>query len=92
MRHDADFLRESGLARALSAAADRTVPILGICGGFQILGKGVRDPHGIEGAPWETAGLGLLPVETVLELEKELGRVEAENVGFPFLPAGAMCA
>jgi adenosylcobyric acid synthase len=88
VRHDADFLRESGLDRVLHAAARRDIPILGICGGFQILGRLIRDPHGIEGGPGETPGLGLLPVETILEREKELCRVEAENLGFPFLPQG----
>jgi adenosylcobyric acid synthase len=92
VRHDADFLRDSGLARSLRAAAERNVPILGICGGFQILGTVVRDPYGVEGPPGETAGLGLLSVETVLEREKELSKVEAENLGFPFLAEGAACA
>jgi adenosylcobyric acid synthase len=92
VRHDADFLRRSALDRVLHAAAARGIPLLGICGGFQILGGKVSDPHGIEGLPGETAGLGLLPVETVLEREKELCRVEAENLGFPFLVQNGACA
>ncbi|MDB5104339.1 MAG: threonine-phosphate decarboxylase [Fibrobacteres bacterium] len=89
VRHDADFLRGSRLDKVLEAAASRGIPILGICGGYQILGRIIRDPHGIEGEPGETAGLGLLPVDTTLEREKELCRVEAENLGFPFLAIGA---
>jgi adenosylcobyric acid synthase len=88
VRHDAGFLRQSALDKVLHAAAARSIPILGICGGFQILGGKISDPHGIEGPPGDTAGLGLLPADTVLEPEKELCRVEAENLGFPFLPKG----
>lgn len=49
--------------------------VLGICGGFQMLGTTIHDPHGIEGAPGSSAGLGLLDVQTVLETEKQLLRV-----------------
>jgi adenosylcobyric acid synthase len=44
--------------------------LLGICGGYQMLGAWVHDPDGIEGAPGSIAGLGLLPVETVLKAPK----------------------
>jgi adenosylcobyric acid synthase len=91
VRLDADFLRSKGLDRVLAAAAERGIPLFGICGGFQILGKRIRDPFGIEGDPGETEGLGLLPIETVLEKEKELCRVDAENLGLPFLDPGAVC-
>lgn len=91
VREDADFLRRSALDRVLHAAVARSIPVLGICGGFQILGAGISDPHGIEGLPGETAGLGLLSVETVLEREKQLCRVEAENLGFPFLIQKEVC-
>lgn len=50
--------------------------ILGICGGYQMLGRTIVDPEGIEGEPGTSAGLGLLDVETVLEPVKQL-RVEA---------------
>ncbi|MEO6097820.1 MAG: cobyric acid synthase [Fibrobacteria bacterium] len=91
VRLDADFLRSKGLDRVLSAAAERGIPLFGICGGFQILGKRIRDPFGIEGEPGETEGLGLLAIETVLEKEKEVSRVDAENVGLPFLDSDAVC-
>ncbi|HKP95929.1 MAG TPA: cobyric acid synthase [Fibrobacteria bacterium] len=91
VRQAAEFLRQGALDRVLRAAADRDIPLLGICGGFQILGRRIFDPHGIEGPPGETAGLGLLPVETVLEREKEVCRVEAENLAFPFLEPGEIC-
>ena len=49
--------------------------MLGICGGYQMLGKTVADPDGIEGEPGTSEGLGLLDVDTVLEPVKQL-RVE----------------
>jgi adenosylcobyric acid synthase len=44
--------------------------ITGICGGYQMMGTRVHDPDGLEGEPGATAGLGLLPVETVLQAPK----------------------
>ncbi|MEO5804971.1 cobyric acid synthase [Devosia sp.] len=49
--------------------------VLGICGGYQMLGKTIADPDGIEGAPGTSAGLGLLDVETMLAPIKQLGVV-----------------
>ena len=46
--------------------------MLGVCGGYQMLGKSVSDPHGMEGPPDEIEGLGLLDVATVLTGEKTL--------------------
>lgn len=91
VRHDLDFLRRSGLEKTLVAATDRHIPLFGICGGYQMLGRNVKDPLGLEGEPGETPGLSLLPVETVLEREKELCRVEAGNLSLPFLPEGSAC-
>ena len=50
--------------------------MIGICGGFQMLGKAIADPHGIEGTAGTSAGLGHLDIETTLEAEKQLHRVE----------------
>ncbi|QGF23567.1 cobyric acid synthase [Raineyella fluvialis] len=76
---DLSWLRATGIADVLAdrAAADR--PILGICGGYQALGRTIADPDGVEasGAPGTTAlieGLGLLPVHTLFHAEKSLGR------------------
>jgi adenosylcobyric acid synthase len=91
VRHDMEFLVRTGLDRALRAAAARSIPILGICGGYQLLGRSIRDPHGVEGNPGDTQGLGLLAVDTVLEKEKELARVEARNLEVPFLEPGGAC-
>lgn len=46
--------------------------VIGICGGFQMLGRKVDDPHGVEGAPGSSAGLGLLDVDTILARDKRL--------------------
>ncbi len=76
---DLRFLKTSGLAEQIVAAAHRKIPVFGICGGFQILGESVEDPAGIEGGGCET-GLGLLPVRTVFQekkcLQKVYGRIE----------------
>ncbi|TIQ75329.1 MAG: cobyric acid synthase CobQ, partial [Mesorhizobium sp.] len=56
--------------------------VVGICGGFQMLGHVVRDPDGIEGSVTETTGLGLLDVETVMEPEKTVRNVSARSVQF----------
>lgn len=67
-------LRASGLDRAILERAKRGLPTLGICGGYQMLGDRVSD--GVESGKGEVPGLGLLPVETVFEEEKLLGRPE----------------
>jgi adenosylcobyric acid synthase len=91
VRHDMEFLARTGLDRSVRAAAARSIPVLGICGGYQMLGRSIRDPHGVEGNPGVTEGLGLLGIETVLETEKELARVEARNLRLPFLREGEAC-
>jgi adenosylcobyric acid synthase len=80
-RGDLDFLRAQGWDVDLLAHVRRGGRVLGICGGFQMLGRVVRDPEGIEGPPGETAGLGLLDVETVMTPDKRLTEVEAVHVG-----------
>jgi adenosylcobyric acid synthase len=50
--------------------------VIGVCGGFQMLGKTVGDPHGVEGAPGVSDGLGLLDIDTELTCDKQLTRVE----------------
>lgn len=69
---DLAWLRTRGLDRAVLAHAAAGKPVLGICGGFQMLGRVIRDPHGIEGMPAEVEGLGLLDVETDFVAEKTL--------------------
>lgn len=69
--HDLAFLHRSGLAAALHTLAGR-IPIMGICGGLQLLGERLEDPLGVEGEPRMADGLGLLPLTTVMAQEKTL--------------------
>jgi adenosylcobyric acid synthase len=67
---DLRFLKQQGWDIDIQAHIRRGGHILGVCGGYQMLGHWVHDPDGIEGAPDRESGLGLLDVETVLEAEK----------------------
>ncbi|ARJ66742.1 cobyric acid synthase CobQ [Magnetospirillum sp. ME-1] len=72
---DLDFLRAQGWDIDILAHARRGGRVLGICAGFQMLGRTVADPLGVEGpAGGVAAGLGLLDVETVMEGDKVLCR------------------
>jgi len=74
--------RENGWDVEIRAHAARGGHVVGICGGFQMLGKVVRDPLGIEGGPPETEGLGLLDVETEMAPEKRVETVAAHSPVF----------
>lgn len=63
---DLRFLKSQGWDIDLRAHVRRGGRVLGLCGGYQMLGTGVRDPDGLEGPPGEEEGLGLLDVETVI--------------------------
>jgi len=69
-RADLEWLHKSGWARSIQAYHQNRGHVLGICGGYQMLGQSVNDPDGVEGRPGTTHGLGLLPVETVLAAPK----------------------
>jgi adenosylcobyric acid synthase len=73
---DLKFLRGQGWDIDLFAHARRGGRVLGICGGYQMLGRSVSDPQGMEGPPDDIEGLGLLDVATVLTGEKALREVE----------------
>ena len=81
---DLAFFRKQGWDIDLSAHVRRGGYVIGICGGYQMLGKTISDPDGIEGASGTVEGLGYLDVETVLTPEKSL--VEATG---KHLPSGA---
>ncbi|WP_322414603.1 cobyric acid synthase [Mesorhizobium huakuii] len=74
--------RENGWDRDLAAHRRRGGHVVGICGGYQMLGRMVRDPDGIEGSVTEAEGLGLLDVETVMEPEKTVRNVSAHSLQF----------
>ncbi|MFI5446371.1 cobyric acid synthase [Polaromonas sp. UC242_47] len=71
---DLDWLRAQGLDRAVATHAGRGGAVLGICGGLQMLGEALIDPHGIDG---NGPGLGLLPVVTLFEADKTVQRRQA---------------
>ena len=77
---DLKLLRTRGIEKAFAERAERGLPTLGICGGYQMLGGRIED--GVESAETEAAGLGLLPVETFFEEEKVLGRPEGRASNF----------
>lgn len=76
-RSDLAFLRAQGWDIDLLAHRRRGGHVLGLCGGYQMLGHSVADPDGIEGSAGETRGLGLLDVATVMTEQKTLTRVDA---------------
>ncbi len=77
---DLCFLRENGLFEAISQFEGM---IVGICGGYQMLGRRVLDPSNQESSIGEAGGMGLLDAETVMLMEKETHQAEAR-----LLPAG----
>ena len=87
---DLVFLQEKGLFDAIGKFRG---PIVGICGGYQMLGNRVLDPQGVEGDVREAAGLGLLDVETTMLAAKETHQVEAQLLPAAFdLAPGCLTA
>jgi adenosylcobyric acid synthase len=76
-RSDLDAFKREGWDVDLEAHVRRGGRVLGLCGGYQMLGRRLADPGGVEGPPGEDAGLGLLDVETVLGGAKTLEPVDA---------------
>ena len=81
---DLAFFRREGWDIDLSAHVRRGGRVLGLCGGYQMLGRTIADPLGIEGPAGEARGLGLLPVDTRLTGEKRLSPVTGDAEGVPF--------
>ncbi len=79
---DLKLLRARGLDRAFAERAGRGLPLLGVCGGYQMLGERITDPRGVESDEPEVRGLGLLPVETTFDEKKVLIRPEGKAPGF----------
>ncbi len=74
-RGDLAWLRAQGWPEKIARHLRYGGKVIGICGGFQMLGRTVQDPHGVEGAPGESAGLGLLDMVTVMTQDKRLEQV-----------------
>ena len=86
---DLAWLRATGLADAILARAASGAPILGICGGCQMLGQRIEDPHGVESGEVQLAGLGLLPLATRFGLDKRTTQVTAHVASPSFLTDGS---
>lgn len=82
---DLRLLRAYGYDRQLKELAAAGVPVFGVCGGFQMLGRGIMDPDGTESDLGELEGIGLLDVETVFGADKTVtrasGRILADGPG-----------
>ena len=75
--HDLSFLAQSGLLDAIIKQYEKGVEVVGICGGYQMLGQTIKDPYQMESSisgENGIAAMGLLPMETILEKEKNLTR------------------
>jgi adenosylcobyric acid synthase len=77
VRTDLAFLRSEGWPERLSRHLRYGGRLLGLCGGYQMLGTLIKDPLGLESKPGDSPGLGFLPLETVLAPEKQLLNVSA---------------
>ncbi len=78
VRGDLEHLRANGWVQALTKHLRYGGKVLGICGGFQMLGAHIHDPNGIEGTTGSGAGLGWLAMETTLMPEKRLAQVSGK--------------
>ena len=74
---DLRYLRETGLADEILRQAGAGTPVAGICGGYQMLGRNILDPQGVESSGGGAPGLGLLDVDTVFAGEKATRQVRA---------------
>jgi len=77
---DLAAFRDNGWDIDLAAHVRRRGHVLGICGGYQMLGRSIADPDGIEGAPGMVEGLGLLDVHTVMQPRKRLALSDAQEI------------
>ena len=79
------YLKHHGYADEIKELADRGTPVIGICGGYQMLGEKVCDPLHVESDKDEVTGLGLLPYITTMQGEKNTYQVEFNCKNLPFL-------
>jgi adenosylcobyric acid synthase len=83
---DLEALKAEGWDVDIQAHVRRGGRVIGVCGGYQMLGRTVADPEGIEGKAGSTEGLGLLDVETVMGREKTLGETRGRAVALTGTP------
>ncbi|MCP3888785.1 MAG: cobyric acid synthase [Desulfobulbaceae bacterium] len=77
--HDLQFLKEGGFFDALRRCHKNGAEIIGICGGYQMLGTSIEDPYHIESGLGQIEGLGMLNMATIIEKEKNLTRKEGRH-------------
>lgn len=80
VRHDLQWLNDSGWQEIILRHLRFGGRLIGICGGYQMLGKWIHDPMGVESTPGSSRGLGLLDIETTLTGKKVLRNVEGISV------------
>lgn len=80
VQSDLDWLRQQGWPEHIQKHLRYGGKVIGICGGYQMLGKKLHDPQGIEGPAGSGDGLGLLNFETILENQKQLTRVDGNFI------------
>jgi adenosylcobyric acid synthase len=85
---DLQWLRSSGMAEAILAHVHSGKPLIGVCGGYQMLGQRILDPTGVESSLGETTGLGLLEIDTTFVGEKRTVRAEGQLTGSALGKAG----
>lgn len=85
---DLRFMHTQGLSKAIIDCHRSGSVVLGICGGFQILGRAVRDPHHLESSQTEVDGLNLFDLETTLLKEKITRQVRSLTCASPIMEAG----
>jgi adenosylcobyric acid synthase len=82
VRDDLAWLRDNGWESAILRHLRYGGKLIGICGGYQMLGALIHDPHGVEGHPGTSQGLGLLEMQTTLSHEKQLKHVSGRLLIF----------
>jgi adenosylcobyric acid synthase len=85
------FLRKNGVENSVRTAAKVGVPVIGICGGYQMLGKKILDPDNVESSIQEVDGMGLLDTVTTLDKTKTTCQVSAELVDKNIFSQGKAC-
>jgi adenosylcobyric acid synthase len=91
-RADLAFLQQQGWQQALEKHLRYGGKVIGICGGYQMLGQIISDPHGVEGTAGDSDGLGLLDITTELTQEKRCNRsVVAVLSGLPQMAHRQQC-
>ena len=88
---DLIHLKQQGMEKAILSCHKKGSLIMGICGGFQMLGNIIRDPQNVEGKNIESTGLGLFDLETIFESEKLTRQVELTTVESSIFKAGLTC-